>query len=487
MTGSPHPGQSVAFITLGCKINQYETQAIRREVLALGYREVRPTETADVYVVNTCAVTGTSGAKSRKAIQRAARTSPDSRIVVVGCSTPEEKASFAVIPQVALVAGHDEKTMVAPFLAGEWAPLSSADATTGAPSAPMRDIFALGVGEFAGRSRATIKVQDGCNSFCSFCIIPFLRGTSKSRPADDVVAEIARIIDGAAGAGRTGGGAGYREIVLSGVHLQDWGAELESPDGQPATLATLLDRIIEGLGSRARGAEGGAREDDVRLRLSSLGPRAFTQELLERLAHPVFCRHWHIPLQAGSDAVLDAMRRGYTVDEFRHAVGELRRRFDDPAITTDVIVGYPGETEAQFEATLGLCREVAFAKIHVFPFSLREGTLAAKTARAQCLDSREIRRRAQALGELDRELQAAYRSRFVGRTVDVLVEGASGDGLAAELVGTSDRYQRVRFPAPSPGAAARFPGTVRRVEVREVADDGLRGVWAETPAEPDEG
>ena len=436
--------KTAAFITLGCKINQYETEAIRREVLELGYEEVKASDPADVYVVNTCSVTAQSGIKSRKYIQRAARTNPQARIVVVGCSSDEEKESFSRIPQVALLGGNKEKPMVASFLDGCWDPGDEI------PS-EMRDIFDLSISGFGDRTRATVKVQDGCSNYCSFCTIPFLRGLSRSRAAGDVIDEIRRLVDN-----------GYVEVVISGVHLQDYGLDFESP----RVLVDLLTEIVEVPGLR-------------RVRLSSLGARAFTPRLLDLLENPVFCRHWHVPLQSGSDRVLEIMRRGYTIDDFRRAVEGLRKRFVDPSLTTDVIVGHPGETGEDFSETLDRCEEFAFSKIHVFPFSMREGTLAASLKR-DVVDQAEVRRRSGVLGELDRKLNLAYRKRFLGRSLEVLVEGpVKGDENC--LVGMAQRYLRVSFPAPSAGALRRFQGTLQAVKVDKITDSGLQGHWDGIP------
>jgi threonylcarbamoyladenosine tRNA methylthiotransferase MtaB len=443
--------KTAAFITFGCKINQYETEAIREEVLSLGYEEVSPVSVADVYVVNTCAVTAASGVKSRSAVRRVARRNPASKILVVGCSTPSEKERLSAIPQVALLAGNEEKSLVASFLNGGWKP--------GEPiAAKERDIFNLSISRYGNRTRANIKVQDGCNSFCSFCIIPFLRGRSKSRHPAAVVEEVRRLAE-----------AGYREVVITGVHLQDYGLDM-SPSG---SLPELLSRV-----AGVSGIE--------RIRMSSLGVKSFTKELVDVFANPIFCPHWHIPLQAGSDDVLKGMRRDYSVGQFRDVVAILRAKFDDPSISTDVIVGHPGETDAHFDETLRVCRELAFSKIHIFPYSVREGTLAAKLGGFNA--PLEIRRRAQVVAELEAELGLAYKKKLLGTTVDdVLVEnvkssgagaGAEGGDAPAELEGTTARHVKVRFPAPSPRAAERFRGSLQPVRIEAVEPTLARGVWA---------
>jgi threonylcarbamoyladenosine tRNA methylthiotransferase MtaB len=436
---------TAAFFTLGCKVNQYETEAIRQEVLDLGYQEVPFDEPADVYVVNTCAVTAQSGAKSRRSVLRACRRNPKARVIVVGCSTKSEKAKLAELPQVAFLAGNEEKTLVAAFLSGGWKP--------GDPF-PSReqDLQGLRVRRYEGRTRATIKVQDGCDSFCSFCVIPFLRGRSRSRHPDAVEEEVRRLA-----------GEGCLEVVLSGVHLQDYGLDLEPP----SSLHELCARLAE-----LPGLE--------RLRLSSLGVRALSPEFLDLLVRPIFCRHWHIPLQSGAGEVLRLMRRGYTVEEFERRVEELRSRIDEPAITTDIIVGHPGETDAHFAETLEACRRLGFSKIHVFPFSLREGTLASKLWVEQRVHPLAVRERAAALSALGEELSLAYRSRFLGRTLEVLVEDSGGED-GGFLEGLADRYLRVRFPAPSERAKDRFAGTLQNVRAVGLGRGShcLDGVWLE--------
>ena len=440
--------KTVSFHTFGCRLNQYDTEAIREEVLALGYTEVPADEPAAVHVVNTCAVTADSGVKARRHIQRIARRRPECRIVVVGCSTPLEKERLARIPQVAFLAGNEEKDMVASFLNGGWKP--------GEPF-PARGKTSLGsrISRYADHTRANIKVQDGCDRFCSFCVIPFLRGRSRSRDPREVVEEVGRLVEN-----------GYRELVITGVHLQDYGLDL-SP---PSSLAALLRDVAA--------AAGGSR-----VRLSSIGARSFRPELLDVLEHPAFCPHWHIPLQSGSDAVLERMRRDHGVSEMRDVVGSLRERFEEPSITTDIIVGHPGESAADFEMTLEAARDLRFAKIHVFPYSAREGTLAWKLGGH--VDALEVRRRARALRALEAELALEFRASFVGRGVRVLVErgSASREGFAGPeasesvLGGLTERYLRVRFEAPSEPARERFPGTFQDVVVESAGETEAWGRW----------
>jgi threonylcarbamoyladenosine tRNA methylthiotransferase MtaB len=343
---------------------------------------------------------------------------------------------------VAFLAGNEEKEMVASFLNGGWKP--------GDPF-PARGKASLDsrISSYADRTRANIKVQDGCDRFCSFCVIPFLRGRSRSRDPGDVVDEVRRLVEN-----------GYRELVITGVHLQDYGLDLSPPSSLPALLRDIA-----------------AAAGDSRIRLSSIGARSFGPELLEVLEHPAFCPHWHIPLQSGSDAVLERMRRDHGIREMRDVVGSLRERFEEPSITTDIIVGHPGESAADFELTLEAARELRFAKIHVFPYSPREGTLAWKLGGH--VDALEVRRRARVLRELEAELALDFRRSFVGREVRVLVEGRHGrakDGEAA-LEGLTERYLRVRFEAPSEHARDRFPGTFQDVVVESAGEAEALGRW----------
>ncbi len=448
-----------AFLTLGCKINQYETQAVREEILQLGYREVEPGESSDVYVVNTCSVTGEAGAKSRRAVLRLARRNPAARIVVMGCSSPGERDLLRGIPQVAVLVGNEEKGMVSTFIEAGVRPGEFAPAGVPGPAPPAggarrrlrvprrgdpritRPAMDLSISRFEKRTRAYLKIQDGCNSFCSFCIIPYLRGLSQSRGKAAVLEEARRLA-----------GNGYREVVLTGIHLQDYGQDLEP-------RSSLFDLLCD-LATLARGV------GLSRIRLSSIGERSFTQEMVELFRDPLFCPHWHIPLQSGDDGVLKLMRRDYTRDDFRATVALLRSKFDRPSLTTDVIVGHPGETEEAFRNTVDLCVEAGFSKIHRFPFSPREGTRSARLPGA--VSPAEIGRRARALAALEAELAFGYRRRFLGEVVGVLFEGAP-DAFAE---GFTDRYLRVRAAAPDPRGLA---GSLRRVRLAGLWAGGLEG------------
>jgi threonylcarbamoyladenosine tRNA methylthiotransferase MtaB len=447
-----HNAPTCAFVTLGCKINQYETEAVREEILDLGYREVPSRQPADVYIVNTCSVTRRSGVKSRRYIQRVARLNPESKILVMGCSTPSEKEAFRQVPQIAVLAGNEEKAMIASFLEagvrpGDLVPsgpipqLRVPKRNAPLPDGVTRDMMDLTISRFEGRTRGYIKIQDGCNSFCSFCIIPYLRGLSRSRDPQSVLDEARRMAEN-----------GFRELVLAGIHLQDFGEDI---DGE-WNLARLLRELREIAGEVGL----------FRIRLSSIGVQSFTPEMVDVLRDPLFCPHWHIPIQSGDDGVLVRMRRDYSRQEFLDTVGFLSEAFDDPSITTDVIVGHPGEDDAAFQNTVDLCTEVGFAKMHLFPYSQREGTRAAEMD--DQVPQHLIQARMKHLGLLEKELARTYKQRFLGRSVEVLVEGPAPVSEAI-AEGLTERYIKVRFPVESTDRVGELANTLQHVEIEEIA------------------
>lgn len=408
--------RSIAFCTLGCKVNQYETEAIRERLLARGFVEVPWKASADVYVINTCTVTESGDQQSLKLVRRVRRQNPEATVVVAGCYVDALRKGVEGTPEIRgadlLVANHEKSALpdlLERRLGGE--------AVSGAPAwAGWRAngaIDHLTVSRFRGRTRATIKVQDGCDLFCTFCVIPWVRGKPVSKPIDVVVREA-----------RSLAANGYRELVLTGIHLGAYGRD----------LGTALVALVERLGE----VEGIARIRLSSIEADELGDReidAFT-------SHPRVCAHFHVPLQSGDDGVLARMNRRYTSREFLAKVARMRERVPRLALTTDVIVGFPGETNEAFANTLRACREAAFSKIHIFSYSDRKGTLAARMA--DKVEARVQRSRCRALATLERELGAAYRGLFVGEVVRPLVE-VRRDRETGLLVGLTERYLRVRF------------------------------------------
>jgi len=390
-------------VTLGCKVNQYETELVREGLARIGYREAAEGEAADLCVVNTCTVTSEGDSKSRTAIRRLARDNPQTRIVVMGCYATRAPEEIKQLPNVVEVLT-DKREI--PDLLGRFGVL---DVPTG-------------ISTFSGRHRAYVKVQDGCLLRCSYCIIPHVRPHFSSRPLPHVLDEVRRLVD-----------HGYREIILTGIHLGHYG--VEGNRGKPREawlrLATLVREI-----ARLPG--------EFRVRLSSIEATEVTRDLLAAMAEfpQRIAPHLHICLQSGSDAVLRRMRRRWSSRMFVDRCRLVRETLAQPAITTDIIVGFPGETEADFEATCRVARECGFSKIHVFPFSPRKGTPAAEMSGA--VSAQVKQQRVQRLKEVERELQAEYYHSLVGRRLTVLVEGECAPGRWA---GTSCRYAPVELPA----------------------------------------
>jgi threonylcarbamoyladenosine tRNA methylthiotransferase MtaB len=387
--------KTVAFHTIGCKLNQHETNDIARQFSERGWQSTPFGEPADVVVVNTCTVTAQSDSRCRAALRKARRESPQAVVIATGCLAQAQSGMLAGMPEVDLVLGNREKELIFDHLDDEGRPRTGrVAAATLVPG--TRPAFAL-VSAFAGHTRAFVKIQDGCDARCAYCIVPLARGPNRSLPTEIILAHVARLI-----------ATGFREIVLTGVHLGTWGRDL----GHPQTLASLLTRLVAlpGLG---------------RLRLSSIEPTEFTPELLELIAAaPAICPHLHIPLQSGSATVLRSMRRPYGPEVFARVVEQLARSLPDPGLGADIIAGFPGETETDFEETVSLIRSLPLTYLHVFPFSLRPGTPAA--AMDSQVPVRERDRRAGVLRDLGREKTRTFHERHVGRTVRALIQGQPG-------------------------------------------------------------
>ncbi len=389
-------------LTLGCKVKQYETQFVREGLLSIGYRDADVEESADLCLVNTCTVTNEGDAKSRQAIRRLHRNNPEARIVVMGCYATRAPEEIAALPGVADVIT-DKRELP------DWMK------RFGVVDVPE------GISEFGTRHRAYVKVQDGCLLRCSYCIIPLVRPEPSSRDPAAIEREVSRLVAG-----------GYREIVLTGVHLGHYGVELNrrKPKSQWLRLSHLLERLVELPG-------------DFRIRLSSIEATEVTRELIDVMAaYPRrICPHLHICMQSGSDRILRRMRRRWSSQMFLDRCRLLQSRLDQPALTTDWMVGFPGETEEDFAASCAVAREVGFAKIHIFPFSPRRGTPAAEMPDQVSGDVK--RARAVAAAKLEEQLRVAYWESLVGRSLQLLVEGRAktGDGQ----VGTLCRYAPIRL------------------------------------------
>jgi threonylcarbamoyladenosine tRNA methylthiotransferase MtaB len=434
--------RTVGFATLGCRLNQVESQEMRALAEQAGFRAVEEGEAAHVYVVNTCTVTSRADFSDRQVIRRITRANPDALVVVTGCLAQTDPEALARMPGVDLVLGNQEKYRL-PELLGSLVKRDRPEVRVG-PIADARELpsapFHRMSGRMSRRSRAFVKIQDGCQHRCAFCIVPAARGRSRSQEPKVLVEQVEALVE-----------AGYGEITLTGVDIGHYGWDL-----LPRTsLAVLVARLAE--------------VPDLRwLRLSSVLPSYFTQELIQAVTSlPVVVPHLHLPLQSGSDRVLRLMRRPYNTAMYRTLAERLAAAIPDLGLGADVIVGHPGEEEADFEATMALVGELPLSYLHVFAYSDRKGTEAAKMGHRVAASA--IRERSSRLRALGVEKGAAFRRRLLGRAVEVLVlEERRADG---GLIGLTSNYVEVSFAGPE-GLGRRF-ATVRLTETDR---RGARGV-----------
>ena len=403
----------IAFYTLGCKVNQYETQALEQVLTGRGHTLVPFDGEADAYIINTCTVTAVSDKKSRQMIRLARKAAPDAVIAVCGCY-PQTHPDAMDGLGVDLVSGTGDRLGFAGLLERTWQERQPVTALDNAFD--RRSFEILPAGGLEGRTRAMLKIEDGCVNFCSYCIIPYARGRVRSLSPQDTRRELERLLE-----------AGYREIVLTGIEISSWGQDL--PGEQ--TLIDLLETVCRDL------------PGEVRIRLGSLEPRTITPDFCRRAAAlPNLCPHFHLSMQSGCDAVLARMNRKYDSARYYESVQLLHGYFDRPAITTDLIVGFPGETEEEFQQTLTFLHRCAFAAMHIFPYSKRPDTPAAKMP-GQVLNAVK-EERARRAAETAGEMEHTYLSQWVGQTVPVLFEEEQG-GLWR---GHTAHYCAVAAPSP---------------------------------------
>ncbi len=420
MDNHPEPIR-VAVDSLGCKLNQAEIEYLARQLQSVGCRLVDPDAAPDVYILNTCTVTHIADRKSRHMLRLVRRRNPRVKLVAIGCYAERSPHELERIEGVDIVIGNDRKPDLVELLQdSEILPPSSQD------SVPIY--------EKSPRTRSFIKVQDGCNNFCAFCIVPFVRSKLYSVPVDSVVAQIKESVT-----------SGYREVVLTGTEIGTYSSE-------GADLSGLLERILD-------------ETDIARLRLSSLQPPEITPELTGQWRDTRLCPHFHISLQSGSDTVLKRMRRRYNTTGYRRAVTLIRDSVPDTAVTTDVIVGFPGETDAEFEESYDFCREMHFARIHVFPYSPRPGTAAAEMSGK--IPDELKKQRSRKMLALAEESSRNFRQRYLGRTLEVLWEQKSG-GM---WTGYTGNYIRVYTKSPE-----NLTNRITAVKLESLYRDGISGV-----------
>ena len=407
----------VATLTLGCKVNQYETDAVTELLEEAGYQMVPFEEEAEVYIINTCSVTNVADRKSMKMIRRAKKKNPEAVIVAMGCFVQAKAEELEGTEVIDVLIGNNKKKDIVSTLEQYF--------ETHKPKTEVIDLFhtkeyeELSLKKQVEHTRAYIKVQDGCNQFCSYCIIPYTRGRARSRKKEQILEEIRRL-----------GKEGYKEVVLTGIHLSSYGKDLEN--------TSLLDLI----------QEVSKIEEIKRIRLGSLEPNIITEEFAKALKdNDKFCPHFHLSLQSGCDETLKRMNRHYKAEEFMEKAKLLRTYFDRPALTTDVIVGFPGETDEEFQATYEFLKEIRFYEMHIFKFSPRKGTRAEKMENQ--IPEEIKNQRSAILIELGNQYKKEYEALFEKEEKEILVEEEMEEDGKYFFVGHTKRYVRYQVPKTS--------------------------------------
>ncbi|MFR7591154.1 MAG: tRNA (N(6)-L-threonylcarbamoyladenosine(37)-C(2))-methylthiotransferase MtaB [Longibaculum sp.] len=427
--------RTVAFLTLGCKVNTYESEAMLKLFHQSGYQTVDFKDIADVYVINTCTVTNTGDSKSRQMIRKAIRQNPQATICVVGCYSQVASEEVAAIEGVGVILGTQYRNQIVDFV--------DQYETTHQPVIKVDDVMKLSrfedldIDEFTRNTRAFLKIQDGCNNFCTYCIIPYARGRIRSRDPKSVLQQAQSLVD-----------HGFVEIVLTGIHTAGYGQDLKD--------YSFYDLLVD-LTTKVKGLK--------RLRISSIEMSQITHEIIDLIAtSPIIVDHLHIPIQAGCDATLKRMNRHYTTAQFSNKLQELKEKLPTLSITTDVIVGFPGETEEEFQQTYQWIQQMHFNQLHVFPYSKRKGTPAAKMK--DQVDGNIKHERVKALMELSHQLQSEFASWQIGKVLDVLIEERHGQ----YMIGHASNYLKVNVDLPDDAI-----GHIYRVKIESQQDTELIG------------
>lgn len=409
--------RKAAFHNLGCKVNSYETEAMQQLLEDAGYEIVPFQEGADVYIINTCSVTNVADRKSRQMLHRAKKMNPSAAVVAVGCYVQAAGAELKKDEAVDLIVGNNQKKDLVQILDDYFADHENSGEIL--DIGHSQEYEELHIRRIADHTRAFIKVQDGCNQFCSYCIIPYTRGRVRSRRPEDIEHEVRGIAE-----------AGYKEIVLTGIHLSSYGVDFK--DEQQENLLTLIKRL-----DQIPGIE--------RLRLGSLEPRIVTREFAKELARlRTICPHFHLSLQSGCDATLKRMNRRYNAAEYQACCEILREEFDNPAITTDVIVGFPGETEEEFAETERFLKAIHFYEMHIFKYSRRAGTRAADMPDQVPEGTKSVR--SDILLALEKQQSLEYRGRFLGTEEEILLEEPIEIDGTKYMMGHTRQYVKGAVP-----------------------------------------
>lgn len=409
--------RTAALHNLGCKVNSYETEAMQQLLEEAGYEIVSFHEKADVYIINTCSVTNIADRKSRQMLHRAKKQNPEAVVVAAGCYVQSAAEELKADLAVDVIIGNNKKQDLVPILEEYFK--DRTDSSHVIEINETHEYERLSIRKIADHTRAFLKVQDGCNQFCSYCIIPYTRGRVRSRRPEEVVAEVRELA-----------AAGYQEVVLTGIHLSSYGVDFKEEENE--NLLSLIRQVHEVEGIR-------------RIRLGSLEPRIITDDFAKALASmPKFCPHFHLSLQSGCDETLKRMNRHYTTEEYAAGCDILRRYFDNPAITTDVIVGFPGETEEEFEATKAFLERIGFYEMHIFKYSRRAGTRADRMPEQVPEQIKNVR--SEALLLLEKQMSKAYRESFLGKKKTVLLEEKTEIEGRAYMIGHTMEYVKAVVP-----------------------------------------
>lgn len=433
--------RKIAFYTLGCKVNQSDTASMEGIFRRAGYEVVDFGSPADVYLINTCVVTNTGQRKSRQIINRAVRHNPLSLIVVTGCYPQTAPEEVRAIAGVDVIIGNQERARIVELVEQALENKQTEILDNVQKMTVDTKFEELGVGTETDKTRAFLKIQEGCNQYCTYCIIPYARGPLRSRSLESIRSEVAKLVE-----------AGYKEVVLIGIHLGCYGKEL-AKEGKHITLYDAVQAVL-------------SVEGMCRVRLGSLESVEVEPRLLELMANePRLCKHLHLPLQSGCDKILQAMHRPYDTARFTQLLQQIRAQVPDVAITTDIIVGFPGETEEDFQTTLHFAEKCAFAKMHIFPYSKRKGTPAEKMPNQ--VDEAVKSERAARLAVVDEKLHQTMLQQMVGKTEEVLFEQPVD---AAHMEGLCGPYLRVVVPGTE-----ELANTIAQVKITGIVDDWLTG------------
>ena len=435
--------RTVAIHSLGCKVNSYEAESMEQLLKQAGYTIVPFDEniTADIYIINTCSVTNIADRKSRQMLHKSKKINPDAIVVAAGCYVNADTKKAAEDNAVDIVLGNNCKINIVEALENYYKDKNNSEMVVDFKE--KQEYEELKLDEVSTHTRAYIKIQDGCNQFCSYCIIPYTRGRIRSRDIDEIEEEVTKLVS-----------KGFKEVVLTGIHLTSYGV-----DNNKGSLLEVIMRLdkIEGL---------------QRIRLGSLEPRVITEEFAKTLSSSKkICPHFHLSLQSGCDTVLKRMNRKYTIQEYYDKCCILRKYFNNPAITTDVIVGFPQETEEEFEATKVFLEKVHFYEMHIFKYSRRKGTVADRMEGQ--VDEKVKTQRSAILLELENKMSREYRQQHIGKTEEVLIEEIVSENGKDYFMGFTPDYIRVKIACDTASNNSEYINTIKKVYMKELGDDGI--------------